>query len=82
MFAKIDYGDPIPSVYTLPTSAVVTVDGQDYVFIESDPGIFERRPVTIVNSSTDRVVVSRGLHDGDDVVIKGALLLKGLSFGF
>jgi cobalt-zinc-cadmium efflux system membrane fusion protein len=82
MFAKIDYGDPIPSVYTLPTSAIVTVDGKDYVFIQSNPGIFERRSVTIVNSSTDHVVVSRGLNDGDDVVIKGALLLKGLSFGF
>lgn len=82
MFAKIDYGDPIPSVFTLPTSSIITVDGKDYVFIQANPGIFERRSVTIVNSSTDRVVVSRGLNDGDDVVIQGAVLLKGLSFGF
>ncbi len=82
MFAKIDYGDPMPSVFTLPNSSIVTVDGKDYVFVKSSPGIFERRSVNIVNSATDHVVVSRGLNDGDEVVTGGALLLKGLSFGF
>jgi membrane fusion protein, heavy metal efflux system len=82
MFAKIDYGDPIPSVFTLPNSAIVTVDGKDYVFVQSNPGNFERRSVNIINSSTDHVVVSHGLNDGDDVVMSGAILLKGLSFGF
>ncbi len=82
MFAKIDYGDPMPSVFTLPNSSIVSVDGKDYIFVKSNPGIFERRSVNIVKSSTGHVVVSHGLNDGDEVVTGGALLLKGLSFGF
>lgn len=82
MFARVDFGDPTSGVIILPLSAVVTVNSQDYVFVESSPGEYYRREVTIVSSSGKEVVVLKGLEDGERVVTAGAMLLKGLSFGF
>ncbi len=50
--------------------------------MESAPGEFERRQLTTRNSSTTDIVVLQGLRDGDRVVTGGAMLLKGLSFGY
>jgi cobalt-zinc-cadmium efflux system membrane fusion protein len=82
MYAAVDYGDPIGGVVVLPPSAVVTVEGHDYVFVEQAPGEFHRRPVTVLSSGADRIVVTQGVEDDDHVVISGAMLLKGLSFGY
>ena len=82
MFARVDFGDPTSGVIILPLAAVVTVNSQDYVFVEISPGEFSRRAVTIVSSDGKQVVVLKGLDDGERVVTGGAMLLKGLSFGF
>ena len=82
MFARVDYGDPTSGVIILPLPAVVTVNSQDYVFVETSPGEYHRREVTLLSSSGNNVVVLKGLDDGEHVVTEGAFLLKGLSFGF
>jgi cobalt-zinc-cadmium efflux system membrane fusion protein len=82
MFAGVDFGDPQSGVITLPLSAVVTVDGKDYAFIEVVPGQYRRRQVTLANSTAKEGIVLSGIEDGDRVVTAGAMLLKGLSFGF
>jgi multidrug efflux pump subunit AcrA (membrane-fusion protein) len=82
MFARVDFGDPIPDVFVLPTSAVVTVEGADYVFAQTTPTDFERRPVVLASSGGSVVIVRTGVHDSDRVVVAGAMLLKGLSFGY
>ncbi len=82
MFARVDFGDPMDGVIPIPASALVTVEGNDYAFVESAPGEFERRQLTTRNSSTTDIVVLQGLRDGDRVVTGGAMLLKGLSFGY
>lgn len=82
MFAHVDFGDPISGVVVLPNTSVVTVNSQDYVFVQPVIGEFHRRPVTIVSSSGKEIVVLKGLEDGETVVTQGAMLLKGLSFGF
>ncbi len=82
MYARVDFGDPTSGVVILPLSAVVTVNSQDYVFVEKAPGEYHRSEVTIANSSGKEVVVLKGLEDGERVVTAGAMLLKGLSFGF
>ncbi|TGK06237.1 HlyD family efflux transporter periplasmic adaptor subunit [Leptospira fletcheri] len=66
----------------LPFNSVVTVEGKNYVFVEEAPGDFYRREVTLGISSRERVNVLEGLTKGDKVVVEGAILLKGLSFGF
>jgi membrane fusion protein, heavy metal efflux system len=82
MYARVDFGDPTSGVVILPLSAVVTVNSQDYVFVETTPGEYHRREVTIASSTGKEVVVLKGLEDGDHVVTGGAILMKGLSFGF
>lgn len=82
MFARVDFGDSLNGVIILPPSTVVTVEQEDYVFVETAPGEFHRRQVTLANSSGSQIVVLKGLDDGEKVVTEGAMLLKGLSFGF
>ncbi len=82
MYARVDFGDPTSGVVILPLSAVVTVDSRDFVFVQTGPGEYHRRPITIAKSGENEVVVLKGLEDGETVVTAGAMLLKGLSFGF
>jgi multidrug efflux pump subunit AcrA (membrane-fusion protein) len=82
MFARIDFGDPVSGVYVLPLSSVVTVEGKDYVFVQTSPGVFERRSLTVRSSTMKEVIAVSGIADGDRVVTAGAMLLKGLSFGY
>lgn len=82
MFARVDFGDPQSGIILLPLSAVVTVEGNNYSFVETAPGTFQRREITITNTDEQRTIVLKGLEDGERVVTSGSMLLKGLSFGF
>ncbi len=82
MFARVDYGDPVNNVIVVPVSAIVTVEGNDYVFVETAPHVFERREISTRYPSKTSVVVLTGVNAGDHVVVAGAMLLKGLSFGY
>ena len=82
MFARVDYGDPRSGVIVLPYTAIVTVDAEDYAFIETADGEFTRRKVTISNANAQNALVLSGITDGEKVVTSGAMLLKGLSFGY
>jgi len=82
MFARVDFGDPISGVVLLPASAIVTVEGSDYAFVQTSDSSFARRQVTLGSSGSQEVIVLKGLGDGERVVTAGAMLLKGLSFGY
>lgn len=83
MFAKVEFGDEASKdIAVIPFSSVITVEGQAYVFVQSTPGEFIRRPVVLGNSGSDNVSVVQGLFPGEEVVVGGAMLLKGLSFGY
>lgn len=82
MFAQVDFGNPITSAYILPLSAVVTVEGNNYLFVQTAPNVFVRRKVTLANSDDRQLVVLSGIQDGEKVVTSGTMLLKGLSFGY
>jgi len=82
MFARVDFGDPISGVVLLPATAVVTVEGADYAFVQTSDSTFARRQVTLGSSGSEEVIVLKGLKDGERVVTAGAILLKGLSFGY
>ncbi|GBF50207.1 AcrA-like membrane protein [Leptospira ryugenii] len=66
----------------LPYTAIVTVEGRNYVFVEEKPLTFFRREVVLGVSTKERVNIIEGLKLGESVVIQGSILLKGLSFGF
>jgi membrane fusion protein, heavy metal efflux system len=82
MFARVDFGDPQDNLMLLPNSALIAIEEKNYVFVETQPHRFERREVIVKNTNTGDVVVLKGLASGEHVVIAGAVLLKGLSFGF
>lgn len=81
MFGKVDFGY-LQSSISLPTSAVITVEEQSYVFIAKTRTEFQRVPVNISRNDSNNVLVLYGIKDGDNVVTEGAMLLKGLSFGY
>ena len=70
MSAKASYG------LAIPRSAVIDTGTRKIVFVESAPGIFDLREVTLgVLSSDDLYPVLGGLKEGDRVVTTGAFLL-------
>ncbi len=82
MFAQVDFGNPISSAFILPLSSIVTVEGQNYLFVKTNPDVFERRQVITANSDPEQMIVLSGIQEGEKVVTSGAMLLKGLSFGY
>ena len=81
MFGKVDFGYSQDSV-NIPIASVVTVEEQNYVFVETQDHEFVRRAVSIINNDNNDVIVQSGLSENEKVVVSGAMLLKGLSFGY
>ena len=81
MFATISFGITEGDVLSVSKSAVITIQGQNYVFVRSG-NVFERRNVVIGDEVGDRIVIFSGLRKNEKVAIKGVMQLKGLSFGY
>lgn len=82
MFCKVDFTDEQPNILTIPYTAVVTVDSKEYVFIRTGKGNYERRLVNLSRANQHEAQVHAGISNGEEVVVEGAMLLKGLSFGY
>lgn len=59
----------------LPQDAVLLVQGQSTVYIQTENG-FEARPVEVGEQLNKGVVITSGLKSGEQVVISGAYALK------
>jgi len=77
MFAAIRVVRAVRSAIMVPASAVVREGAAAYLFVQTSPGHFEHRAVTL-GRDTDRgqVEVTSGLAVGDTVVVEGAELLR------
>lgn len=82
MFATVQFGVLEGRMMTVARDAIVTVQGRDYVFVQTGPQAIERRAVQLGQQRADRVVVQSGLRENDAVVVANVLQLKGLSFGY
>jgi len=60
----------------VPESAVVTVGAERYVFVEVEPGAFERRAVQLEPLGGGELVVRSGIAAGERVVTRGAFTLQ------
>jgi hypothetical protein len=82
MFGEVQFDEQKDQVICLPATAVVTVLGHDYLFVSPQPEVFRRREVGLGPQTQDSLVIAQGLSPGETVVVEGAMLLKGLSFGY
>jgi RND family efflux transporter MFP subunit len=71
----IDTTDAIPAL-AIPRLAVVSDQGQTYVYVHTGGESFERRPITIGGEGQEYVAVTSGLKAGDAVVVEGLYQLR------
>jgi cobalt-zinc-cadmium efflux system membrane fusion protein len=60
----------------VPAEAIIKIDNADYVFVQKEDAAFEKIPVTVCCAQNELVEITKGLKDGDAIVIKGAFYLK------
>lgn len=65
---------------TVPSSAVVKLDGRDVVYLSVASG-FEERDVDVKSTGSGSWVVLNGLLSGDRVAVAGTAALKAMSMG-
>jgi Cu(I)/Ag(I) efflux system membrane fusion protein len=72
-FAK----QPVPQAVSLyvPRSAVLLAGGNSVVYVETEPGRFEIRPVTVGPILQDKIVIIEGLKAGEIVATAGNFLI-------
>ncbi len=64
---------------TIPRSAVFTIQGKSYVFVQSSPGSFQQTEIHFSSETPKFCAVNSGLKSGDIVVKDNVILLKQLS---
>lgn len=82
MFANVSFLLKEGNTISVPVSAIVNVQGKDYVFVKTSTTTFERREILTGQQLNDRVVVLHGLTVNEEVVTKAAMQMKGISFGY
>ena len=64
----------------LPRAAVVSREGQHYVFVRTDNG-FEARQVTVAGYAGKRVLLAQGVSGDEQVAVTGVAALKAVGLG-
>lgn len=75
MLAKVRYERHVGDNLEVPATAVFLRGEKHYVFIQSQPGVFESRDVTVSYGGAKQVLISEGLKSGEQVVSQNGLLL-------
>ena len=77
MFARVSpIDDTRVRVPRIQNAALITQGLYSFVFVEKEPGVFEKRQVTLGLQGRSDSYVKQGLRDGERVVSNGALLLN------
>lgn len=69
-------------VLALPITAIVQIGDKNYLFRERDASTIERVLVETGFEDNGFIAIVSGVKPGDNIVTRGASLLKGLSFGY
>jgi len=78
MFARATIKAPAGQSIMLPAESVLVKNGKKYiVYVKAEGDKFKPREVSVGRSVDGRVQVESGLSPGDQVVVKGALLIDG-----
>lgn len=73
--AEIQFGHGDAKVLLLPEEAVQRQGSELIVFVEEEPGHFERREVEVGQTSMGMIPILQGIQEGENVVVKGAFVL-------
>jgi len=77
MFGRVRIETPRKAL-ALPTEAVLIKDGgKSFVDIQTEPGVFVARQVAVSQPVEGKVLITSGIAPGDQVVVRGSLLLDG-----
>ncbi len=76
MYASMAVTGRQRSVIAVPATAVIENGHDTFVFVESAPGKYERRSVTLGEMHADTDEITQGLSDGNKIVTTGAELLR------
>lgn len=77
MYARVTLlADVHRTAIRVPNGALVAQGLQNFVFVEREPGVLVRRPVTLAIQDREYSYVAAGLAKGERVVTSGALLLQ------
>ena len=75
MLAQAHYERELAQSVEVPASAVFLRGKQHYVFVQSAPGVFAPRDVTLAHEGGQKVLIGTGLQVGERVVAQNGLLL-------
>src|SRR5216684_3413497 len=77
MYARVSVlADETRSAVRVPNSALVTEGLYSFVFVEREPGVFDKRKIELMVQDREFSYVGAGLMSGERVVVRGALLLN------
>src|SRR5262249_13552160 len=77
MFGDVRHVDSVKNAVTVPQSAIVEDGDKFLVYVETSPGKFEPRTVQPGTHDGKNTAVESGLQPGEQVVVDGAMLLRG-----
>ena len=69
-------GSTKPNTIVLPLEGITEQQGKHYVYVKLDDECYEKRLVTLGNSNGSEVEITSGLSRKDEVVTKGAVIVK------
>jgi membrane fusion protein, copper/silver efflux system len=76
--SKLGYTDepiPQPSAVVVPRSAVLMTGSVSLVYVETEPGRFEIRPVRLGPILPEKVTILDGVEEGEQVAVSGNFLI-------
>jgi RND family efflux transporter MFP subunit len=79
MFVDVEFSATLPSALAVPTDAVIDSGRHKTVFVERGDGYFEPRQVETGWRIGGQVEVTKGLMEGDRIVIAGTFLIDSES---
>jgi membrane fusion protein, heavy metal efflux system len=75
MYVTVNFVDAPVNDILIPAKAVLQMNDQSFVFVEPSHGRFIRRKIEISGNDGNRVLISKGLQDGESIVEEGGFYL-------
>jgi len=73
MFCDVRFSESPSKAIILPSTAIMKEQDNDFVWIEKSKGKYVRRIVESETIGSDKVLVKKGLEEGENVVVKGGI---------